>query len=405
MLIDIRVKNFRSYKDETIFSLETGDRLSKFKETNTFPKVGKVMPSVVKSAIIFGPNANGKSNVIMAFDLLAYLLKHSTKDVESRLRVDTFGNNQAPTVFAVNFVKDGRHFSYYLEYTESAVIEEYLEVNQKKVLHRRLQEYLVLPDSLVAVSNTFRKNQLLLYLAQSYNHDLAQMAFSWLTKDVVIVRNNGDRLRNDDLKLINESIELKERLLNFMQAADFGILDFEIVERSMPRLKGQDLDDEEVLFEFKQLEILFRHQLQTGTVLLPFSSESEGTRVFVTLAIQLLINSSAGRLMLIDEFERSLHFELAQSLMHIFNNEKQMNQFVLTTHNLDLMDDDLRVDQIWFVEKNEFGESNLYSLFDFKMPGAQRGDYGYKKRYNAGLFGATQIVNQQRLLQNVFSDV
>ncbi|MCT0021424.1 hypothetical protein EFM35_08300 [Weissella cibaria] len=89
-------------------------------------------------------------------------------------------------------------------------------------------------------------------------------------------------------------------------------------------------------------------------------------------------------------------------MLKIFNHEQQHNQFIVTTHSLDLMDEDLRVDQIWFVEKNEFGESELYNLFDFDMPSTTRGDYSYKKRYIAGLFGATQIVNQNRLLQNVF---
>lgn len=155
----------------------------------------------------------------------------------------------------------------------------------------------------------------------------------------------------------------------------------------------------------KQLELSLRHQTENGgTFLLPLSAESEGTKIFVALALQLLVNSGQGKLLLIDEFERSLHFELAQALLQIFNHEKQANQFVLTTHNLELMDEKLRVDQIWFVEKNEYSESSLYSLFDFELSSVKRGDYSYKKRYIMGTFGAKQIVNQKRLIQNVFQD-
>lgn len=386
MLIDITIKNFRSIKDEVTLSLETGARLTKFKQTNTFPKVGTKIPSLVKSAFIFGPNANGKTNVLHAFDFLASLLKTPTDDIDDVLFSDTFGGNDAATSFLVNFTKDNQLFRYYFEYTENEVVSEYLDVAGKRVLHRERQNFEVIPKTLVPFVASFRKNQALLYLAQSYNYDMAQLAFTWLTQDVVFVRNGSNELDVTTLRRVKDSPSLKERLLNFMQAADFGISDFEIVKSEHP----------------KQLEIYFRHQTVEGDILLPFRSESEGTKVFVSLALQLLANRGTGKLLLIDEFERSLHAELAQSLLKIFNHEQQHNQFIVTTHSLDLMDEDLRVDQIWFVEKNEFGESELYNLFDFDMPSTTRGDYSYKKRYIAGLFGATQIVNQNRLLQNVF---
>ena len=181
MLIDITIKNFRSIKDEVTLSLETGARLTKFKQMNTFPKVGTKIPSLVKSAFIFGPNANGKTNVLHAFDFLASLLKTPTDDIDDVLFSDTFGGNDAATSFLVNFTKDNQLFRYYFEYTENEVVSEYLDVAGKRVLHRERQNFEVIPKTLVPFVASFRKNQSLLYLAQSYNYDMAQLAFTWLT--------------------------------------------------------------------------------------------------------------------------------------------------------------------------------------------------------------------------------
>lgn len=408
MLIDITLKNFRSFKGEATLSLETGSRLSKYKDTNTFTWKNSKIPSLVKSAFIFGPNANGKTSVLRAFELISALLKNPTSDIEGELITDTFADNDEGSMFKVNFTKNEHLFTYFLYYDKSEIIEEYLDYDGKRVLHRQRQNFIITPDLLSPIIKTIRKNQLLLFVAQSYNYEVAQMAFTWFTKDVVFIRNNAMTINSDVLRQLRDSVNFKERLLNFMQAADFGINDFEIVER--PGITSIiDEETHELRFvrsqEKKQLELSLRHQTENGgTFLLPLSAESEGTKIFVALALQLLVNSGQGKLLLIDEFERSLHFELAQALLQIFNHEKQANQFVLTTHNLELMDEKLRVDQIWFVEKNEYSESSLYSLFDFELSSVKRGDYSYKKRYIMGTFGAKQIVNQKRLIQNVFQD-
>lgn len=250
MLIDITIKNFRSIKDEVTLSLETGGRLTEFKQMNTFPKVGTKIPSLVKSAFIFGPNANGKTNVLNAFEFLASLLKTPTDDIDDVLASDTFGGNDSATSFLVNFTKDNQLFRYYFEYTENEVVSEYLDVAGKRVLHHERQNFEVIPKTLVPFVASFRKNQSLLYLAQSYNYDMAQLAFTWLTQDVVFVRNGSNELDVTTLRRVKDSPSLRERLLNFMQAADFGISDFEIVKGEQP----------------KQLEIYFRHQTVEGDI-------------------------------------------------------------------------------------------------------------------------------------------
>ena len=122
------------------------------------------------------------------------------------------------------------------------------------------------------------------------------------------------------------------------------------------------------------------------------------------MVLALYILNNTNKTLLIDEFDRSYHLELAKALLKLINSEKQTNQFILTTHELSLMDTNLRQDQIWFAEKNRFGETELFSVFDFDDPGLKRSDFNYKKRYLEGLYGATQMVNTDLLLEVLDSD-
>jgi AAA15 family ATPase/GTPase len=117
------------------------------------------------------------------------------------------------------------------------------------------------------------------------------------------------------------------------------------------------------------------------------------------LALYILKNENSGKVLLIDEFDRSFHIELAEALLDVFTNERQKNQFILTTHELSLMDYHLRQDQIWFAEKNEYGETELFSIYDFEDVALSRSDFGYKKRYLEGRFGGSQIINHSVLLE------
>lgn len=399
MLIDISITNFRSFKDTATFSMESGYRLRKWKDSNTFSNIHH--PELLKSSFIFGPNANGKTNILKAFQLIQFLLNNPAKSNDDHLMTDTFGHNKQSTTFEINFLTNNKKFRYYLNYNSDEVISEKLEYDGSIVLERNRQSFDIIPEILTPVKETFRKNQLLLYLAQSYNFEPAQTAYSWITKDVLYV-NSTNNISDKLLREFQNSESLQNRLLNFIQAADFSIADFEIVESKEGFKITIDHETMETQIVDKPVKLLLKHATDSGHFTLPFSQESEGTQIFISLALQLIFNSAKGKLLLIDEFESSLHQALTLSLMEIFNNTKQKNQFVITTHDLDLMDNNLRVDQIWFVEKNRFGETDLYSLLDFDTPNLKRNDFGFKKRYIAGMFGATQIINQNRLMENVF---
>lgn len=416
MLINFEVENFKSYKETVVFSMERGAYLRKHSKTHVLTVTKNV--DLLKSAFIFGPNANGKTTLLDALKLLNILVVMPTESNESSLEVNTFANNSEPTSFNITFFKNDNVYNYFIRYNQDEVLEECLKENEIIVLKRKKDNFIVLPDSLDNLKDTFRNNQLLLYLAQSYNYKPAQVAFSWFTNNLVFI--NTGRINSRDIKSITENPELKDRLLNFLQAADFGINDIEVISSKFTppfeialnrETRQMEIITDSDVKEKTKYELLFTHESQGKIFKLTLGEESEGTRVFLAIAIQLMKKKNTGSVILIDEFDKSLHHELILSLMDIFNDFNQNNQFVVTTHDLDLMDYNLRSDQIWFAEKDKNGKSSLFSIFDFSIDEEEneegkkqkkRSDFGFKKRYLKGIYGANQIVNHDRLIYNLF---
>lgn len=398
MLVDFRVTNFRSFRDEQDFSMETGQRLRKYKENNTMQIENE---RILKSALVFGANANGKTNLINALIMLRRLVLIPTSNEVEPLFTDTFGHNTQNTIFKITFMKNDEKYDYFLEYNSKEIDREKLLVNDALIFNRERQNFVHLPKQLEPVKKNIRKNQLLLFFAQQNNEYYSRNAFSWFFEDLIYANTN--RIKNDMFQML-ENDNFKSSFVLFLRAADFNIVDVEVKERkirtnssnSMKEKKIDDDDDDDTSFII-HYDVYSMHKSEKGTFSIEFDDESTGTKVFMFLALYILSNT--GKTLLIDEFDRSYHLELAKALLAIINNKNQTNQFILTSHELSLMDANLRQDQIWFAEKNQFGESELFSIFDFDGPELKRSDYNFKKRYLEGRYGATQIVNNKLLFE------
>ena len=362
MLISVEVENFRSFYDRTIFSMETGARLRSYGTTNThrFKR-----SRLLKSAFIFGGNANGKTNVIYVFHLLKALILQPTRSELEGLLTDTFAGNSEPTYFLVKFLKNNKYFTYELEYTEDRVIRESLRVNNHIIFSRDGEE-LVLPELLMPLCSTIRKNQLLLFFTQTNNILEAKEAYEWFVIDVIIP--NTKKLHPLILKELKQNKELTRKIILFLQAADFNILDIEVRDRidHVPselsvKMSGEDADITAGEFiEQRVAEIYCTHQGVDGdTFVLNLSEESAGTKIFLRLAVYILREQARNTVFLIDEFDASLHIKLTEVLLKLFNQWNLGSQFIVTTHSFDLMEKQLRPDQIYFVEKDRFGKSDI----------------------------------------------
>lgn len=139
-----------------------------------------------------------------------------------------------------------------------------------------------------------------------------------------------------------------------------------------------------------------------GTQRIPIEMESSGTQKIIYIALNILFCQDDKKVIILDEFDDAFHEELANALVKIFNSKSNTTQFLVTSHELNLMDNNLRKDQIYFVEKDFTGESDLYSIFDFDD--STRGDIGYYKRYMKGAFGAIPNIDAKNLVKMFASD-
>ena len=120
----------------------------------------------------------------------------------------------------------------------------------------------------------------------------------------------------------------------------------------------------------------------------------------MTVALTLLDSLHEDRVIVMDEFDDSFHLSLTNALLNIINSESNTNQFIFTTHNLNLLDSNLRVDQIYMTEKDFLGKTDLYSLFDFnEIQGVSRSDISFIKRYLNGQFGALPDIDIEGMNQ------
>lgn len=394
MLIEFDVKNFRSFKQEQNFSMEVGKRLRKFKSSNT---IEKKKIKLLKSALIFGGNANGKTNLIFGLRYLKHLIIRPTNDILQKFIFDSFAKNTENTLFKIKFLKKEKIYNYNLEYNPNEVVSESLYVDGKLIFDREYQDIIESPTLIKPLIGNVRKNQLLLYFAQQYNEEYSKDAYEWFSNDLVFV--NTQMMPNYKFKLLKEE-SFKKKFLYFLKAADFNITDIDVKEKLQGN--GED-EDSENYFERSVYEVFSKHKSRNEDFDISFVNESVGTKAFIFIAIYILSNSD--KTLVIDEFDSHFHLELAKALITVINSENQTNQFILTSHELSLMDCNLRQDQVWFAEKNQFGESELFSLFDFDDNELKRSDASYKKRYLEGRYGATQIVNENLLLEALNIDV
>lgn len=419
MLVDFTVRNFASFKDETTLSAETGERLRKYKYTNTFADLNTPL---LKNLILVGPNGSGKSQLIKALKVMQSLVINPTHAVTDKLFYNPFqfdkDSNHQDTFFEVNIELDDEFYNYSFSYNSERILEEslYKVVNnhKKPIFLRKNNELDITDKKLLDSKAKLRPNALFLFLAQSENNDDAVKVFKWFKNDLLFV---GDSIPVEMINLMQDA-HLKDEMLSFLNFADFNITD--ITVRDVPtKVSDKNLSE---LLELLNVDVpktmpsiftvhkVYDQNKVIGLKELNLSQESRGTqRIFyIVLSMMLAQINGNKKTIFIDEFDDSLHYELSSEFMKLFNSKENMNQFIISTHNVKLLDENIRVDQIYLLDKLFTGVSTLTSVFDIgDAKNKGRKDVSFAKRYIDGRFGSLPIINSdslQKMLKIIHDD-
>ncbi|MFI2423613.1 ATP/GTP-binding protein [Streptomyces sp. NPDC018955] len=386
---------------------------------------------------VFGSNAAGKSNVVDALRYMTTMVIRSpllAEDGEGVRRQPFSLDTVAPSEsswYVTDLLLRGVRYNYGFEVDDQSVVGEWLYAypeGRKRVVFERDGDAFRVGSSqreakaLTTVAEVTAPNALFLSMVARSRASVASLGrvYRWFREDLVFRIPAPDRgfrplpLVMRELALRLDRMEEPAHLRDLLRAADLGIEDFRVeaveedpFEEGRPLLKDQSPDGtkaEETLFGVPprrahqvRRELWLRHTGRNGSFELPLSAESLGTKAIVEYALALERVTSTGGTLVVDELDSSLHPRLSAFLVGLFQDPDRNPhgaQLLFTSHDVSLLgrkagEDVLKRDQIWFASKNEFGETSLYPLSDFRP----RQDENRERRYLSGSYGAVPVID------------
>jgi hypothetical protein len=373
----------------------------------------------LRSAVIYGANAAGKTNLLRALQLMQTLVLNSAASPPATaLPYDPFkfakSSRQEPSELQVAFVESGTRYEYGFAFDAERIREEwlveYVHPRGRTIFERtfntksrkydwKFSEFLKGRRSLWSEST--RPNALFLSTAIQLNSKQLLPVFEWFQKRLVVI--TGFSSLNPTLTLKHlESPEGKAKVLPFLREADLGITGIDFKREPMVMQPGTIMIGGTPIIEQMPgnpvpnlLKITLAHAGEGNEQIeLDLGDESAGTQVLFRSAGAWLQVWENGEVLLVDEIDTSLHPLLTRFLISKFHSQSsnpKNAQLIFSTHNTSFLNQDVfRRDQIWFVEKGTDGSSRLYPLTDF----SPRNDEVLDNWYLRGRYGALPVLNE-----------
>lgn len=401
MLVEFSVENYLSFKDKVTFSMVASDDNS-HEETNIITLAdGK---RYLKSAVIYGANASGKSNLLKALSFMGDFVyfAHSKRPKDPidviPFKLDPTCENK-PSRFDIIFYSEGVRYAYGFAVTRKAVIEEYLHFfkdvsdESQNIFTRTLSDghYVYDADETMIEVRPFDKhNQLYMPTAALLNGEIFESVYSFFAYlHIVCLDPLPGMSQRDYSGVLGNSLVNWNKAVEWVKAIDarisnvqappelFSGEEFKKIHEKITTTQKATNDDgisSEISFNF-------------------FNEESSGTQAFFSIALAAIEKMQQGEIFLADELNKSLHPLLSNHIINLFHhteNNAMNSQLVFTTHDTNLLNLDLfRRDQIWFVEKHpDTGATDIFSLHDF----GDRVDVDVEKGYLLGIYGAVPFI-------------
>ena len=406
MLLEFRVRNYRSIRDEQALNLiASGDK--ELAATHLAPTGLKAAPYALRSVVVYGPNASGKSSLLSALDYMRAVVAESATIIQpgQTYNVPPFkldaATAQQPSEFEITFLLAGVRHQYAFAMTPQRIVSESLLVYRSskptQLFSRQHVEgeaddyefstYLTGPRKLWQEST--RPNALFLSMAAQLNSEQLSPVFNWIVRSITFLPAGATVLPDFTTALL-DSEQGRASIREFLSAADISIADVQAVPRKGMRAQwvmgagGLQASQEEREF----LVPVFEHSTPKGSAKFELHDESEGTQRLYGLIAPVLDCLRDGRVLVVDELDGSLHTLLVRRLVTMFQTpELNPNgaQLIFTTHDTSLLDHTLfRRDQVWFTEKDADQATRLYPLTDF----SPRKQEAWERGYLAGRYGA-----------------
>lgn len=398
MLINFTVGNYRSFKEQKTLSMEAA-AITELKERLIINGKHKLLPS----AVIYGANSSGKSNLIKAMGELTRLVRQSSKlnstetlDITPFLLCDESENQ--PSYFEIELFLDNNIYRYGFEVDNKRVCEEWLfekkdGKGKEKCLFIRTKEGIGVEKYFSegkGLEDKTRDNALFLSIVDSFNGSTSKKIVSAISNISIVSGIYHDDLYEITNLACDNINNFKQEILELIHDFDLGFEKFDIPE------------DEELAKKIKAYTFHNKYDIHGGFIgekqFNMRDHESSGTNKLFDLIALIYLILRSGYIFVVDELDAKLHPILTRKIIDLFNNpETNPNnaQLIFATHDTNLLNTKtFRRDQIWFTEKDSKEASDLYSLVEFKEPDGTkvRKDSSLEKDYINGRYGAIPFI-------------
>jgi AAA15 family ATPase/GTPase len=435
MILQFSIKNYKTFKEKAVLSLIASNYDKDTRENENIYYNEEFGLRLLKSAVIYGANASGKSKLLDAFSFMKkYVINSSKKGQKGdKIDVDPFRLNseteKEPSEFEIIFVYKKVLYRYGFEVTKKRVISEWLFYKPKtkeiELFYRDNNNFDTHSRSFskgktVIKEGLVRENALLLSVAAQFNDKTSINVIDWFKRLKTLSGLNESGYQGYTMGKTEDPIH-KAKILNLLKAADLGIKDINLQKLDVDKLPKDLPKDirEKILKEVNEekaqyvSDVLTTHKKydSNGNSIdnVSFSlddDESSGTRKYFALTGPILDVIENGYTLVIDELDSKLHPNLVCRIVSLFNS-KELNtknaQLIFNTHDTNLLSTGLfRRDQIWFTDKNKYGEAKLYSLADFKSDEVKKNE-PFEENYIRGKYGAVPFLGFFENLNNLLS--
>lgn len=414
MLLEFSVENYMSIKNRVTFSM-VASKLKGHEEENVFSN-GNV--DLLKSAVIYGANASGKSNLLIAMSFMKHFVITSSKESQANdeigvehFRLSTETENK-PSQFEIIFMHDKIPYRYGFVIDKKMVYREwlyYVPKTKEAKLFERTESNINLGTQFKegkGLKVNTRKNALFLSVVSQLNGEIAMKIMEWFSEKFNVISGvQHDTYKEFTVDKLEDKL-YKSEIIKFLKNADTGIEDVQSID-----VKEEDLP-EQMPKRLKELimsekVVLTRHsKVNEHGEIVSFEMfemeryESEGTKKIFALSGPLVETLKNGEILVVDELDAKLHPLITRFILGLFHSrETNPNhaQLIFATHDTSILNNRFfRRDQIWFTEKDSNGSTELYSLAEYNLDDDNkvRIDASFDKDYIQGKYGAIPFVGE-----------
>ncbi|PIB23744.1 abortive infection protein [Maribacter sp. 4U21] len=432
MLIQFKVKNYKTFRETATLSMVASNYDKKIREKENVTQIDKFDLRVLKSAVIYGANASGKSKFYDAISFAKRFIINSATDYNAgdKIPVEPFllniNSEKESSEFEFIFVIKDVRYRYGFELNNEKVISEWLyekaKIKEIELFYRDNQDIETHPKRFkkagsIAKQGFVRDNQLFISKATQFNDEYSESIYNWFDGLKTLSGHDESRFQGYTMSRL-ENKKDKNKILKLLKAADLNIDDVkaEMLDlNKMPENMPKGLKDIIIKESKEDDKIFFTDVITTkkkyddegnfisDTYFSMDDNESSGTKKFFALTGPILNVLEKGYILVVDELDSKLHPNLVSEIVSLFNS-KESNpnnaQLIFNSHDTNLLSSGLfRRDQIWFTDKNNKGEASLYSLAEFKKI---RQNEALESNYLRGKYGAIPFLKYFNTIDSKF---